>query len=491
MKKINEQGNTSGVLDNTTPKTQPETPASKLKAYIDNGCIPNGLLDTNTGLGGEQEVAVIVKTKNKNTLYFFPNGKVGKLSPDRKVNFLPETFTCEGVVAPKTDAQKQTELQQNKALQAEINRLIQQNWSLDAPLKSMESLYEKLSEIDPTSYGIIGNKEMYRKKQTGNEQEIVQALETIANSQEVSRRSCKTEIDYYIDAADKNIKIDSELLNVSANKIIACEDQIKNWGPLSSIPDKLRKISSYTGERRRFAINFSENKRLGENKEVKNILKKTLLEVKEQKENLQIESKIVKNRFSMIVEGKTFENDSDYIFESIISEMNYLKAQGYNSKVINEGFFSMLQSIFGNSIKSMPQVFSEYIAQWLMKTLGVPEGTYMGSVVKSLAGNLTRDLSNMDKFFTDCRFTSNMIADSLIEGYLTQLQDEKGLGGGTTGFLVSAIRNAVVDSLAEGQDSIVQKLEDMIADFLCPKISKMANVVSDKADDLKSKVMSA
>lgn len=171
--------------------------------------------------------------------------------------------------------------------------------------------------------------------------------------------------------------------------------------------------------------------------------------------------------------------------------MNYLKSQGYNSEVISEGFFSTLQNIFGGTIKSMPQVFSEYIAQWLMKTLGVPQGTYMSSVITSLAGNLTRDLSNVDKFFTDCRFTSNMIADSLIEGYLTQLQTEKGLDGGASGFLVSAIRNAVVDSFAEGKDTIIQKLEDMVADFLCPKINKMANVVSDKADDLKSKVMSA
>jgi hypothetical protein len=124
-----------------------------------------------------------------------------------------------------------------------------------------------------------------------------------------------------------------------------------------------------------------------------------------------------------------------------------------------------------------------------MKTLGVPQGTYMSAVIKTLAGNLTRDISNMDKFFTDCRFTSNMIADSLIEGYLTQLQDEQNLNTGVSGFLVSAIRNAVVDSLAEGQNSIIQKLEDMIADFLCPKISKMANVVSDKAENLKSTVM--
>ena len=467
----------------------PTSPQDILKNYITNGCIPGGNINTNTGFGGEYEVAVIVKTRNKNTLYFFPNSKVGKLAPNGDVNVLPETFTCEGVVAPKTDAEKQKDLDTQKNLQGEIKRLVEQNWSLEKPLDSMLNLYELLSDVDNESFIRIGNKEMYRLKQTGNQATLVSAATKIAEAQSVDRKSCKSVIDLYIGFADANIKVDNQTLDSIANQIIACDDQIKNWGLLSAIPEKLKQITQYTGERRRFAINFSQNKRLGENKNVKDLLKKTLLEVKEKKENLQIESKIIKNRFSMITEGKTFENDSDYIFESIISEMNYLKVQGYDSKVINEGLFDMLKSIFGNSIKSMPQVFSEYVAEWLMKTLGVPQGTYMASVVKTLAGNLTRDISNMDKFFTDCRFTSNMIADSLIEGYLTQLQDEKGLNSGVGGFLVSSIRNAIVDSLAEGQDSIVQKLEDTIADFLCPKLSKMANVVSDKADDLKSTVM--
>jgi hypothetical protein len=477
MKRIKEQK----VIGATSPE-------DTLKGYIATGCIPGGTIDSNTNFGGEYEVAVIVKTRNKNTLYFFPSGKVGKLSPNNDVNILPETFTCEGVVAPKTDAQKQTELDNQKNLQGEIKRLIEQNWSLEKPLDSMLNLYELLSLVDEESYKRV-NKEMYRLKQTGNQETLINAATKIAESQSVDRKSCKSEIDLYISFADANMKVDNQMLDSMANLIIACDDQIKNWGPLSSIPKKLIQITNYDGERRRFAINFSANKRLGENKKVKDILKKTLLEVKEKKDNLQIESKIIKNRFSMIVEGKTFENDSDYIFESIFSEMNYLKVQGYDSKVINEGFFSMLQSIFGNSIKSMPQVFSEYIAEWLMKTLGVPQGTYLSAVIKTLAGNLTRDISNMDKFFTDCRFTSNMIADSLIEGYLAQLQDEQNLNTGVSGFLVSAIRNAVVDSLAEGQNSIIQKLEDMIADFLCPKISKMANVVSDKAEKLKSTVM--
>jgi hypothetical protein len=329
MKRIKEQKVMVG------PENSPE---NILKGYIANGCIPGGTIDSNTNFGGEYEVAVIVKTRNKNTLYFFPSGKVGKLAPNGNVNVLPETFTCEGVVAPKTDAEKQKDLDTQKNLQGEIKRLVEQNWSLEKPLDSMLNLYELLSVVDNESFKRIGNKEMYRLKQTGNQATLVSAATKIAEAQSVDRKSCKSVIDLYIGFADANIKVDNQTLDSIANQIIACDDQIKNWGPLSSIPKKLIQITNYDGERRRFAINFSANKRLGENKKVKDILKKTLLEVKEKKDNLQIESKIIKNRFSMIVEGKTFENDSDYIFESIFSEMNYLKVQGYDSKVINEGF---------------------------------------------------------------------------------------------------------------------------------------------------------
>ena len=159
MKKINEQG-----------VVAPQTPKEKLQSFITNGCIPGGRLEENTGISGDYSTAVIVKTRNKNTLYFFHDGKIAKLSDNNDLKLIPETFTCEGVIAPKSAETQQKELQQNKALQAEITRLVQQKWSLEAPLKSMESLYEKLSVVDPTSYGLIGNKEMYRKKQTGNQQ---------------------------------------------------------------------------------------------------------------------------------------------------------------------------------------------------------------------------------------------------------------------------------------------------------------------------------
>ena len=222
---------------------------------------------------------------------------------------------------------------------------------------------------------------------------------------------------------------------------------------------------------------------------LKKSLKKNLIEAKEKKQDLMVENKIITNRFNFLFEGRSFEteDEKDYLVESIITEIGYLKIQGYTPQAINEGLFSMLGNIFGGSVKSIPAVFGEYIASWLTKTLGIPQNSYMSSVVVALVGNL--NISDYDKFFSDCRFTSNKIADSLIEGYVLQLQNEKNLNTGASGFIVSALRNSVVDYFTEDKTSLIQILEDKIGEFLCPKLSKLSSVISDKTDDLKTKIV--
>jgi len=223
--------------------------------------------------------------------------------------------------------------------------------------------------------------------------------------------------------------------------------------------------------------------------DIKNSLKKNLMEVKENKENIMVETNIVEKRFKFIVEGKTFEteNDQDFLIESVISEIGYLKAQGYTPKAINEGLFSMLGSLLGGAATSAPAVFGEYIAGWLTKQLGIPQNSYMNGVIVSLVGNL--NIADYDRFFSDCRFASNKIADSLIEGYLVQLQNEKSVNSGASGFIVSALRNSVVDYFAEDKNSLIQILEDKIGEFICPKLSKLSSVIGDKAEDIKAKAV--
>lgn len=222
---------------------------------------------------------------------------------------------------------------------------------------------------------------------------------------------------------------------------------------------------------------------------IKKSLKKNLIEAKEKKENLMVETNIVEKRFNFIIEGDSFDTieKQDYLVESVISEIGYLKTQGYTSKAINEGLFSMLGSLLGGGAKAVPAVFGEYIANWLTGKLGIPKNSYMNGVIVSLVGNL--NIADYDRFFSDCRFASNKIADSLIEGYLVQLQNQKDVNSGASGFIVSALRNSVVDYFAEDKNSLIQILEDKIGEFICPKLSKLSGAISDKTDEMKAKMV--
>jgi hypothetical protein len=478
------------LKEQTVSSSTPPTNKEKLLKYVEVGCIPNGKFLENTGLTTYPE-AIYTKTAKGNTLYFFHDGKIGLVGQDNKVKLIPETFTCEEAMASfKTPKQKQSEISTQIENQGEIQRLVEQGWSLQKPLESMLPLYEKLSEIDADSFTLI-KKEMYRQKQTGNQQVTVDALTKITDSQIVNKKACKTLIDLYMDAADKNMKIDKQLLDSYANQIMNCNDQIKNWGLLSSVPEDIKQISSYGGARQRFAINFTTHKRLGEHLDVKNILKKNLLEVKSKKEDLMVESKIITNRFNFLVENRKFETDEDLklFMEDYVAEVAYLRTQGYDSKVIEEaaGLFSTLSSIFGGTATALPSAMGEYLVDWLMKILNIPSGSYMAKVVSTFIASI--NVSDYDRVLTDCRFTTNALADALIKGYAKELQEKANMDRGASGFIVTALRNSVVDYFIEGNDSMVQKLEDQIADFLCPKMSKVSSKMADKYDELKTKVM--
>lgn len=222
---------------------------------------------------------------------------------------------------------------------------------------------------------------------------------------------------------------------------------------------------------------------------LKKNLKTTLVEKTKENENLIVETNIIKNRFALISEGQTFESEESKIdlIESVFVETNYLSIQGYNSDLINEGLFSFIGSILGGGVGSTPQVVGEYIAKWLTRKLGVPQGSYIEGVIVSLVTSM--NISDYDKIFTDCRFLTNKLSDALIEGYLFQMQSQKGLESGVSGFLLSAIRNSIMEYFAEDKDGLIQKLEDKIAEFLCPAISKISGKVQDKADELKDKAL--
>jgi hypothetical protein len=142
----------------------------------------------------------------------------------------------------------------------------------------------------------------------------------------------------------------------------------------------------------------------------------------------------------------------------------------------------------GGTATEVPDVIKEYVSSWLLKKMGVSADSYFGNVIVTLIGDLS--FSDYDTFFSDCRFASNKVSDALINGYLRQLQEENDSTSGAGGFVISAIRNAIVTYFADSKDSLIQKLEDQVINFLCPILSKLSGVMGDKASDIKQKVMS-
>lgn len=287
-------------------------------------------------------------------------------------------------------------------------------------------------------------------------------------------------------------KIDLQTKTVKDVEPEISKAEVQPQSSISSIKD-VKLDTPKGGVRRQSTITSVKENDMNNKPTIKESLKKnlkqTLNEKRRLEENLIIETKIVTNRYSLIGNGLVLETEEQQMkfVESLIAETQYLKSQGYSSEIINEGLFNFLGSLFTGSFSAVPAVIGEYIASWLLKTLGVDQNSYIGGVIIALVGNL--NISDYDKFFTDCRFASNKIADSLIEGYVIKLQNDQSLNQGAGGFVLSALRNSVVDYFVEDKTGLVEKLEEQLADFICPKLSKLSGKMGDVMSSIKDKAV--
>lgn len=288
------------------------------------------------------------------------------------------------------------------------------------------------------------------------------------------------------------VKIDLQTKTVKDVEPEISKAEVQPQSSISSIKD-VKLDTPKGGVRRQSTITSVKENDMNNKPTIKESLKKnlkqTLNEKRRLEENLIIETKIVTNRYSLIGNGLVLETEEQQMkfVESLIAETQYLKSQGYSSEIINEGLFNFLGSLFTGSFSAVPAVIGEYIASWLLKTLGVEQNSYIGGVIIALVGNL--NISDYDKFFTDCRFASNKIADSLIEGYVIKLQNDQSLNQGAGGFVLSALRNSVVDYFVEDKTGLVEKLEEQLADFICPKLSKLSGKMGDVMSSIKDKAV--
>jgi len=220
---------------------------------------------------------------------------------------------------------------------------------------------------------------------------------------------------------------------------------------------------------------------------LKNTIRKTLVETKENKKRLIQESRIVENRFNFILESKEIKNRKDYnnFLINVLSEMVYLHKQGFNDKLIAENaenLFGALGNIFGGSVNSVMATFKEKGINWILNKLGMGNNGTMKNFMVTAIGNT--DLKDIPKLFTDCDFLTKKIAESVPEAFLRKLQYEQGMGGD----FADIIRNSLHDVVKTSNFS--EKIEEKIGEMVCPLVDQISGVFGNKLDAMKSSLIS-
>lgn len=229
------------------------------------------------------------------------------------------------------------------------------------------------------------------------------------------------------------------------------------------------------------------------NPKLKKIIKNRLMEHKRQ---VLTEEKIVRNRLAMVLEDSINNGNLnvDKLYDNLITEVSYLKEQGY-SDVITENvissFFNLLGGLIKTPVEGVVDTFKERIMRAILKLLGVSPDSWLSAVVTTAFGNI--DFSkDFGKLF-DCKFIASKIAEAIPESIAVKYQQSKRAGssdGGLMGTVNDALRNMILDNVIN-DSQFMNTLEDRISDLICGFLFKTKENVTKAADDMSEKVKSS
>jgi hypothetical protein len=221
-------------------------------------------------------------------------------------------------------------------------------------------------------------------------------------------------------------------------------------------------------------------------KELNNVIKENLIQLKEEKKRVIQESKIIDTRFKMIVETDKIKttDDLDEVFIEILHEMIYLHNQGFDDNLIAEsvdGVFGVLTNLFKGGTSSILDTFKERGVKYIISKLGLESNSYLQNFLISAIGNT--NLSDVPKLFTDCNFLTKKIAETIPEAYLRKLEYEKGMGS----VFMDGVRNSLYDVIRNSD--FANRIESSISGIVCPLVDKMSGGFAKKLGSMKTNLI--
>lgn len=215
-------------------------------------------------------------------------------------------------------------------------------------------------------------------------------------------------------------------------------------------------------------------------------IKSTLLEIKEKKESILIEQKLVKNRIMMIFESETNIKNFKKLPKSkqkklaykLVSEISFLN----ESNILNEqdGLMGFLKGIFGNSLSGILQTIVEPMVNSLLSGLGLT-----GYFKDFLVSFITTNPLELAKALKSCEAMTSLVAQALSEGLAMMIMREQGLEGSGYTFLRNALGGAVKDT------KFIESIESQISGIVCQLYDSMTGKASEVVDKLRPETVAA
>jgi len=313
---------------------------------------------------------------------------------------------------------------------------------------------------------------------------VPQTVEKLAQGsikeEKITRPSCRQAIKTFYLSYDTGIELDDETFNLLKTKVQRCRKQYDDFNDLNITNNKLSKLYNLSPDNKYY---ISDKRNMGENNstpKLKSLIRENLMKAKQNNsKKLLSESKIIKTRYSILVEGKRLKTASDFrkLSNEIINETIYLRSQNFNDKLINEGLLNFFLGLpYGESIT---EYFKEQFLKWVAGKFGIETGSFWFGVLDKAFGNV--DLKDYPKLL-ECSFLSTAITDAFAEQGIAEI--EKRTVG--TSPIADISRNMMME-LFKSSD-IHKTIEGGVKKYVCGSLSGVQSKMTSLLGKLSDKV---
>lgn len=418
------------IKEQTQPaSTAPDkdTKIKNLTRAIELGCFDNlGVtVQGDKPVERENDVVVVVKSNKTQKDYFFKFGPTEEKDPQTGLQQMGEFVTVE---APRT-----TKLWFCRALQGELAKKpteTPQQKSEDSEEGTVSPNYSFTDFIKAT------------KKSPLDEIPVRDCVWGIKTFFEYSQKRKYADLGELHTAAKEGVEKCVKQKNME--KIIR-----KNKGNIASMINQLNAMNTRVADQAKYFIQK-------ESRILNSLIKKTLKETKQQKENKIIEQTITKTRIKTILENiEIFQKHSKV--KQVKVGFKFLRETAYLNKmgILNEDLASLFRSIYGKSLDNTIQTVSEPLLGSIFTKIGLDE-EMKSKVMENLSSKSSQLLANMD----ECQNLSKFLTDVIVEEFLKKLSVENLV---KSDLINSSLQDSVADE--KFKETINKKLETQICEL--------------------------